>query len=523
MVLRLRYAALSDVGMVRQGNEDSALASPNLLVLADGMGGHAGGEVASAAAVLSLAGLATPADRGDPTEVIRRGIAAAGERLRALIVARPELEGMGTTLTLLLHSGDRIAIAQVGDSRGYLLRAGVLERVTQDQTFVQSLIDQGRISDDEAKTHPQRNLLLQALDGREDVEPVVVLRTPRPGDRYLLCSDGLSSVVSEPTLRDVLEVGTPTEAAHRLVDLAIRAGAPDNVTCLVADVVDEPDDVAPPATQLVGAVADTNASPAGLGTPAKTGDAAASTASTAGSAAEGRGQHRSDGDHRDQSAEGDEGDDGHDGDGKGHPRGVRLMLPVLLLLALAGVGAFVGYRWTQTQYYVGVTHGEVAIYRGVSQQVVGQSLSELVESTGVRASTLPTFSQNEVSDTISAASLVEARLIVDRLRTQSALCTGTTSPSSTPSSSSSGTPSGSPSGTPSGPAHSPTSTATTKPSTTSTPATTATASADTGPPDGCPPVLGSAPVASPSAGASLGSAAPGSVLLTPLASGSPVR
>src|SRR5262245_42541611 len=151
MVLRLRYAAVSDVGMIRQVNEDSGFAGPDLLLLADGMGGHAGGEVASAAAVESLRDMRAPADGSDPTEVVRSGVAAAGESRRALVRERPELEGMGTTLTLLLRSGPTIAIAQVGDSRGYLLRDGVLERVTRDQTFVQSLIDQGRISDEEAK------------------------------------------------------------------------------------------------------------------------------------------------------------------------------------------------------------------------------------------------------------------------------------------------------------------------------------------------------------------------------------
>jgi protein phosphatase len=205
MVLGLRYAAISDVGMVRQVNEDSGYAGPDLLVLADGMGGHAGGEVASAAAVASLQGMRPPGDGGDPTDTVRTGVAAAGESLRALVLERPELEGMGTTLTLLIRSRDVVAIAQVGDSRGYLLREGVLERVTRDQTFVQSLIDQGRISDEDAKNHPQRNLLLQALDGRAEVEPEVELRTARVGDRYLLCSDGLHGVVREQEMLGVAQ------------------------------------------------------------------------------------------------------------------------------------------------------------------------------------------------------------------------------------------------------------------------------------------------------------------------------
>ncbi len=453
MVLRLRYAAVSDVGMVRQGNEDSAYAGPNLLLLADGMGGHAGGEVASASAIASMRDLRPPEGGGDPTETVRSGVASAGERLRALVRDRPELEGMGTTLTLLMHSGDVIAVGQVGDSRGYLLRAGVLERVTHDQTFVQSLVDQGRISDEEAKTHPQRNLLLQALDGRVEVEPEVVLRTARPGDRYLLCSDGLSSVVSEPTIRDVLQVGTPREAADRLVDLALRAGAPDNVTCLVADVVDEADDVADPVPVVVGAAADSEHA-------RRVGVAALPPADA---------DADSDGpDEQDSEDESDE--DGNDDEG-GHgarPRGFRLLLPVVLLLALVAAAGYAGYRWTQTQYYVGVDSGEVAIYRGVPQQLVGRPLSEVVEPSGVQVSTLPSFAQGQLGDTIAATSLLEARKIVDDLRTQSSACASTPAPDGCP-------PGLATSATPS-PAASASGTASGTPGTTVTPTVTPTAS-----------------------------------------------
>jgi PPM family protein phosphatase len=420
MVLRLRYAAVSDVGMVRQANEDSGFAAPDLLVLADGMGGHAGGEVASAAAVASLRDLRPPADGSDPTETVREGVARAGERLRDLVRDRPELEGMGTTLTLLMRSGSTIAIAQVGDSRGYLLREGVLERVTRDQTFVQSLLDQGRISDEEAKTHPQRNLLLQALDGRVEVEPEVELRTAQAGDRYLLCSDGLTLVVTEPTIRDILQVGTPREAADRLVDLALRAGAPDNVTCLVADVVDEDENVQEPRPVVVGAAA-SSPSP---GAPDEVSDAGVAAAA-AGSVDTADGTRSPDAEDAEEH-EGDLDDEHDTGRHRSRTRrgiaGFGLVLPIVLLLLVVGGAAYGGYRWTQNQYYVGVDDGTVAIFRGVPQHVVGRSLSSVVEPTDVHASALPSFAQSQLSDTIAADSISDARQIVARLRLQSAAC-----------------------------------------------------------------------------------------------------
>jgi PPM family protein phosphatase len=421
MVLRLRYAAVSDVGMIRQVNEDSGFAGPDLLLLADGMGGHAGGEVASAAAVDSLRDLRAPADGSDPTETVRSGVAAAGDSLRALVRERPELEGMGTTLTLLLRSGSTIAIAQVGDSRGYLLRDGVLERVTRDQTFVQSLIDQGRISDEEAKNHPQRNLLLQALDGRVEVEPEVELRTAKPGDRYLLCSDGLTLVVTEPTIRDVLQEGTPAEAAERLVDLALRAGAPDNVTCLVADVVDEEDGVQEPHPVVVGAAAASErARAAATAVPEQTGAGADVHDPEQDDEHDDADDH--DGDELDGDPDGTKGGRRHRGRTGRGIAGLGLVLPIVLLLIVAAGAAYAGYRWTQNQYYVGVDDGTVAIYRGVPQQIVGRSLSSVVEPTDVQASALPSFAQSQVHDTIAADSIEDAHRIVDQLRAQSSAC-----------------------------------------------------------------------------------------------------
>src|ERR1700751_5455787 len=239
MTLVLRYAVRSDVGLLREGNEDSAYAGPRLLAVADGMGGHAAGEVASSLTISSMAKLDSEPPGGDMMAELAAAVAAANTRLQEMIIANPAVEGMGTTLTALFWSDGHAAVCHIGDSRGYLLREGELYQITHDHTLVQSLVDEGRISADDVSTHPQRSLLLRALDGRSVAEPDLSVHESLPGDRYLLCSDGLSGVVSDETLRDTLAtIEDPDTATRQLVELAIRGGGPDNITCIVADVVD---------------------------------------------------------------------------------------------------------------------------------------------------------------------------------------------------------------------------------------------------------------------------------------------
>src|SRR3954447_16415861 len=250
MALSLRYAARSDVGLVRDGNEDALYAGPGLLAVADGMGGHAAGEGASRVVIETVAALdkapAGPASDGDLTGTLRRAVETANGYLRDMVAADSALEGMGTTLTALAWAGQQLGLVHIGDSRAYLLRDGALEQVTHDHTLVQSLIDQGRITPDEATTHPQRSWITNALDGRADIELDLSVRDARAGDRYLICSDGLSTYVSEQTLEEELRTGDPQSACDRLVDLALRAGGPDNVTVIVADLVtDDTSDGAP--------------------------------------------------------------------------------------------------------------------------------------------------------------------------------------------------------------------------------------------------------------------------------------
>jgi protein phosphatase len=295
MALLLRYAIRSHVGLIRDGNEDSGYAGPRLLAIADGMGGAAAGELASAVVMATVARLdemgggetqvSSPASAetmqisqhdlaamtaggsgadaaglgGEPDLALLGGaVVAANERLRAIVAERPELEGMGTTLTAMLWSGGRFGMVHVGDSRAYRLRDGLLEQMTADHTWVQRLIDEGRITEEEAGHHPQRSLLMRVLDGRTQVEADIGTFDAYPGDRYLLCSDGLSGFVSQETLAETLAAyPDPQQAVDALIELALRAGGPDNITCIVADTIDDGSlggTGGNEATQLLGSV-----------------------------------------------------------------------------------------------------------------------------------------------------------------------------------------------------------------------------------------------------------------------------
>jgi protein phosphatase len=249
--LVLRYAARSDVGLVRSNNEDSVYAGARLLALADGMGGHAAGEVASQLVVAALAHLDDDEPGGDLLAKLDTAIRSGNSAIAAQVEMEPDLEGMGTTLTAILFAGNRLGLAHIGDSRGYLLRDGELTQITKDDTFVQTLVDEGRITREEAHSHPQRSLIMRALTGHE-VEPTLTMREVHTGDRYLLCSDGLSDPVSDETILDALQIPDVTDSADRLIELALRGGGPDNVTVVVADVVDY--DYGPTQPIIAGAV-----------------------------------------------------------------------------------------------------------------------------------------------------------------------------------------------------------------------------------------------------------------------------
>jgi serine/threonine protein phosphatase PrpC len=355
MTLVLRYVARSDRGLVRSINEDSVYAGPRLLAVADGMGGHAAGEVASKIVIAALA----PLDDDEPGEdllgQLREAVHAGNGAISELIAGDPDLDGMGTTLTAVLFSGSRLGLVNVGDSRTYLSRDGNLHQITHDDTFIQSLIDEGRITEEEAANHPQRSLLLRALTGHE-VEPTLTVREARPGDRYLLCSDGLSSFVSHETLTEAIRIPDPQACADRMIELALKAGGADNVTVIIADVVDV--DFGEDAPIVGGAAGDGGDEPPPGDSPASRARALSPPPNTTQPL------------HDDAAID-------------PRPRRWRLfrrVAAVLFVLLLIAGGVFATRYWVMQQYYVGIGQGgEVAIFQGVHGSVLGVSLNRQVE------------------------------------------------------------------------------------------------------------------------------------------------
>ena len=250
-------AARSAIGLVRQGNEDSGFVSPQLIAVADGMGGHAAGEVASRIAVEVLQALAptlvsTDLDEDSVEDLLMHSLHSIDSEISAVTDEEIEKRGMGTTLTALLIRGKNISLLHVGDSRCYRLRGNTLEQFSNDHTVIQELLDQGAISVAEAAEHPQRSMLTQALRGDGDVTPVLQMYEVKKGDRYLLCSDGLSGVLTEKEIKIGLKKTDKDEAVKFLVDATYVNGAPDNVTVLIADISDE----AKTTPSLIGAAHD---------------------------------------------------------------------------------------------------------------------------------------------------------------------------------------------------------------------------------------------------------------------------
>jgi protein phosphatase len=434
MTLALRYAVRSDVGLLREGNEDSAYASPRLLAVADGMGGHAAGEVASAVAIASVAALDGSVRGGDLLGSLKEAVHSASDTLHQMASADPAVEGMGTTLTAMLWAGQGYALCHIGDSRGYMLRDGELYQITHDHSLVQSLVDEGRLSQEEAATHPQRSLILRALDGRGEAEPDLSMRKAMLGDRYLLCSDGLSDVVSAETLHHTLStIEDLDDVTVQLIELAIRGGGPDNITVVVADVVDDETESRPLTTQPIMAGAASHGTAGDLSllersdSPAGRAQMLAHTAPQAPVMLDER--RTAQGSWPDAEREDDDPDDwaasesrsGHRA--RRHRRRWPIVTIALVVLAAVVIGGGYGaWEYTQHQYYVGTSQGHVTIFRGVNQRVAGVSLSSVYSRSSLTEAQVPPQELQMVRGTITATNLSDAHRIVGQLQSQADVC-----------------------------------------------------------------------------------------------------
>ena len=383
MTLVLRYSARSDRGLVRQNNQDAVYAGPRLLALADGMGGHAAGEVASSLVISALAHLDDDVPGDDLLAELRTATYEGNDAISRHVADAPDLEGMGTTLTAILFAGSRLGMVHVGDSRCYQLRGGEFAQITKDDTFVQSLIDEGRISEEERENHPQRSLLLRAITG-QDVDPSLTIRESRAGDRYLLCSDGLSGPVSDETLRDtLLDYADPRECADRLIELALRGGGPDNITCIVADVVDV--DYGDDAPIIGGSAGRNHRSDDGDyrhdESPTATTSAFRAAATTLPRTEPVRIEPKAEPAPR-------------------RRRGLRPLVIVLAVLVVLGLAGFLARMLVLQQYYVGVADNQVAVYQGVRGTALGIPLQRVAERSPIGLDDLPQTVRSQVTDGI---------------------------------------------------------------------------------------------------------------------------
>jgi PPM family protein phosphatase len=391
VALILRYAVRSDLGLVRGNNEDSVYAGPRLLAIADGMGGHAAGEVASKIVISTLQSLDEDRSLGDLMAALREAVADANQRIEDAVQRNAELDGMGTTLTALRFVGTSVGLVHVGDSRAYLLRGDVLSQITHDDTYVQYLVDTGKLTPDEAKDHPRKSVILRALRGAE-VEPDISIREARPGDRYLLCTDGLSDVVSAETIAETMRILDPQECADRLVELALRGGGPDNVTVIVADAVSaRVGDLVDDVPVIAGAFVDPSAADIpGTDSPAERA-AHISRPHLRTSVPAAEPQRRS------------------------WWRRWRRLLLALLSVAVV-FGALAGfYGWTQTQYFVGRDGSEVAIFRGVNAAFGPLKFYEVTENETLKLADLDQSTRAQVIAGITAKDRADAEHIVHRL------------------------------------------------------------------------------------------------------------
>ena len=404
------YAA-SDVGKVRSSNQDSGYAGVNLFFVADGMGGHAGGDIASAITAQHVATADEPVENSQQAEQkLIDYIWQANQKLSASVAEHSDLAGMGTTFSGMLVHGTSVSIGHIGDSRIYLARDGVVKQITTDHTFVQRLVDTGRISEEEALVHPRRSVLMRVLGDVEQF-PEVDLETfeTKPGDRWMVCSDGLSGVVPERLMhRIMLSKSTVQEATDLLVGEALEFGAPDNVTVVLVDVVDAKEEVEVSASRnFVGSAASEVViderkgrrilrilNPMTLIEMLQKPEDPTSFAPESEELLEKILK---------------------DTKGRIRARRLRQLATYVLLVAVAIYGLFLGYEYTQTRFFVGTNDGVVVIYKGIKEDLGPFRFSTVYEVSSITLESLTDFQREALERSIATESLEEARRVLDQL------------------------------------------------------------------------------------------------------------
>ncbi len=419
MALSLRVVAHSEIGLVRKNNQDSGYASNRLLVVADGMGGAAAGDLASAVAVDSLRRVdhgAGDTDSTGPTlDAVLDAVERANERIADLVRDDVALDGMGTTVTAVLFDGTDVGLVHIGDSRAYRWHEQTLTRLTRDHSWVQSLVDDGKISEDEAAVHPHRSLLLRVLNGQAVSEPEQRRVEVCAGDRLMLCSDGLCGLVNDDEIASLLSRPDRSDALDALVQAARAEGGVDNITVIVADVVASEDGPA-------GVPVDAESTPPRVTVPTVLGAAAerAIPAATEHTAFLEPSPEQNQDPARVRGQTPDE--ERYNPQPTHRRRWLRPLLGLLALILVVGTGLGAGYAWTRTQYYVGVAGDQVAIYQGVADRLPGLSLSTVYEVQPLPVAQLPVYYQDKVRASIGVSSLTSARETVTELRDAAQRC-----------------------------------------------------------------------------------------------------
>ena len=411
MAIKTVSFAASDIGRVRSSNQDSGYSGVNLFFVADGMGGHAGGDIASALASQHLALADEPLENSAAAEQkLIDFIYQAKQKIDASVKEHPAITGMGTTLSAMMVTGTQVTIAHIGDSRVYLARDGVVKQITSDHTFVQRLVDTGRISEEEALIHPRRSVLMRVLGDIEQF-PEVDIETyeTKPGDRWMACTDGLSGVVPTQLMENILLNKIDVkEASELLIGEALEFGAPDNVTVVLVDVVDSKAEIDfSPGREFVGSAANEVVIEKRQGNqilrllnPMTLIDLLQKPEDPVSFAPESeellekilkktKGRIRA--------------------------RRFRQIATYLLIIAAASYGLFLAYEYTQTRYFVGVNNGVVVIYQGIKEELGPFKFSSLFEVTDISVDSLTDFQREALERSISVDGPDEARQIISQL------------------------------------------------------------------------------------------------------------